>query len=73
MKNYDFVFGLGRACACTQSLRSAGLQLLSLPWDWITYQLTPQGPDLLLRVDLIASGFAGWFEEEDLKFVRTSI
>ena len=70
MKNYDFVFGLGRACACTQSLRSAGLQLLSLPWDWITYQLTPQGPDLLLRVDLIASGFAGWFEEEDLKFVR---
>ena len=70
MKNYDFVFGLGRACACTQSLRSAGLQLLSLPWDWITYQLTPQGPDLLLRVDVIASGFAGWFEEEDLKFVR---
>ena len=72
MKKYDFVFGLGRACACSQSLRIAGLQLLSLPWDWITYQLEPQGPDLLLRVDVIASGFAGWFEEADVKFVKNN-
>ena len=70
MKNYDFVFGLGRACACSQSLRLAGLQLLSLPWDWITYDLQPQGPDLLLRVGVIGSGFKGWFEEEDIEFVR---
>lgn len=70
MKEYDFIVGLGRACSCSQSLRRAGLQLLSLPWDWITYDLHPPRPDLLLRIDVIASGFAGWLEEEDLKFVR---
>ena len=70
MKKYDFVMGLGRACACSQSLRLAGLQLLSQPWDWITYEFTPPGPDLLLRVDVIGSGFKGWFEEEDIEFVR---
>ncbi len=70
MKKYDFVFGLGYACACSQSLRSAGLQLLSLPWDWVTSDIKTPGPDLQQRVDIIASGFAWWFEEEDLKFVR---
>ena len=70
MKEYDFIVGLGRACSCSQSLRRAGLQLLSLPWDWITYDLHPPRPDLLLRIDVIASGFAGWLEEEDLKFVK---
>ena len=70
MKKYDFIMGLGRACACSQSLRLAGLQLLSQPWDWITYELQPQGPDLLLRVGVIGSGFKGWFEEEDIEFVK---
>ena len=70
MKKYDFIMGLGRACACSQSMRLAGLQLLSQPWDWITYELQPQGPDLLLRVGVIGSGFKGWFEEEDIEFVK---
>lgn len=70
MKKYDFIIGLGRACACSQSLRLAGLQLLSQPWDWITMDPSSPGPDILNRVEIITSGFSGWFQEEDLIFVR---
>lgn len=68
-RKYDFVFGLGRACACSQSLRIAGLQLLSLPWDWIGIFPKPDGPDILHRISIIESGFNGWLQEEDLQFV----
>ena len=69
MKKYDFIFSIGRACACSQSLRLAGLQLLSLPWDWLAIVLRPDGPDLDLRLNIMESGFADWFQEEDLEFV----
>lgn len=69
MKTYDFIFGIGRACACSQALRLAGLQLLSLPWDWIAMVPKPDGPDLHVRLDIMESGFADWFREEDLEFV----
>ena len=66
---YDFIFGLGRACACSQSLRLANLQLLSMPWDWIGIFPKPNGPDILHRIAIIESGFKGWLQEEDLEFV----
>ena len=64
MKTYDFIFGLGNACSCTQTLREADLQLLSFPFDWVILSETD---DLRRRVETIANGFAGWFEKGDLR------
>ena len=69
MKKYDFIFGIGRACACSQALRRAGLQLLSLPWDWITINTPTNSPDLPTRMDIMEAGFVDWLREEDLEFV----
>lgn len=69
MKTYDFAFGLGRACACTQTMRRAGLQYLSLPWDWIAVDHFYQNsPDLPYRIDIICNDFRGWFEREDFVY-----
>lgn len=64
MKTYDFIFGLGNACSCTQTLREADLQFLSFPFDWVILSETD---DLRRRVETIANGFAGWFEKGDLR------
>lgn len=69
MKQYDLIFSIGRACACSQSLRRAGLQLLSLPWDWISINPNPDGPDLLNRVEIMEAGFSDMMNKEDLVFV----
>ena len=66
MKTYDFAFGLGRACACTQTMRRAGLQYLSLPWDWVAYD--GNAPDLLNRVDVTCNDFKGFLEMDDLEY-----
>jgi len=63
-KRYDLIFGLGTACSCSQSLRAAGLQLLTFPYDW-TAPILPN--DLRVRADFIADGFTAWFEKEDLE------
>lgn len=69
MKTYDFIFGLGRACACTQTLRKAGLQHLSFPWDWIAVHFdSATAPDLLDRVDIICNDFNDWFNIEDFEY-----
>ena len=68
MKTYDFVFGLGRACACSQVLRKAGLQHLSLPWDWIAVDFDHTAPDLLYRTDIICNEFKDWFNLEDFTY-----
>ena len=34
-EHFDLIIGLGPACSCTMSLRRAGLQHLSFPYDWI--------------------------------------
>ena len=67
-QHYDLIFGLGPTCSCTMSLRKAGLQHLSFPFDWI-------GPkpgtdeflhDVLIRARHIASEFNGrWLRAED--------
>ena len=64
MKTYDFIFGLGNACSCTQTLREADLQFLSFPFDWV---ILSGADDLRRRVETIANGFAGWFEKGDLR------
>lgn len=61
---YDLVFGLGNACSCTQTLREAGLQFLSFPFDWV---ILSGADDLRCRVETIANGFSGWFEKGDLR------
>ena len=70
MKTYDLVLGFGPACSCSQTLRRAGLQLLSLPFDWI-------GPlagsawyagDVRRRADLVASEFDDWLRIEDFVY-----
>ena len=61
MKEYDFIFSLGATCAVSQSLRDAGLQFASYPFDWIG------SPGLLRDVEMVEGGFDGWFEKEDLK------
>lgn len=67
-KSYDFIFGLGNACSCTQTLREAGLQHLSFPFDWIIMSGTD---DLARRLDFIEAGFRGWFEQKDLVKIRS--
>lgn len=69
MKKYDFIFSIGRACACSQALRKAGLQLLSLPWDWLALRPDPDGPDLHIRLQIMENGFSDWLQQEDLVFV----
>ncbi|MDD3154083.1 MAG: DUF1796 family putative cysteine peptidase [Victivallaceae bacterium] len=59
----DFGFSIGVACAATQSLRAAGLQTFSYPFDWLV------GMGMLQRAQMIADkDFAGGFMEraEDL-------
>lgn len=58
-KRFDFVFGLGSACSCTQTLRAAGLQFASYPLDWV------YGGGVRERTALVTGGFGGWMEKGD--------
>lgn len=55
-RQYDFVLGMGTTCHCSQALREAGLQLTSLPFDWVG------GPELRKKAEFMVAGFPGWFE-----------
>lgn len=57
-RRYDLVFSLGAACSCTESLRAAGLQYLSFPFDWL------YGSDIRGRTELLIGGFADWLRPE---------
>ena len=65
-KRYDICFGIGEACVCSQVLRKAGLQKLSYPFDWVRSQ------NPLLCARLIASGFEGFLNKEDLVYRCTN-
>jgi len=65
MKKYDLIFSLGRDDACSAALRQAGLQALALPWDRLAVDV--DGGGLAARLDIMESGFDGWFREEDLE------
>ena len=73
MTRYDLIVGMGKACSCSMSLRKAGLQHLSLPFDWMRFndeELNGVG-DLRIRAELVANGFRDWFEKENLVFNRS--
>ena len=66
-RKYDLIFGLGRACGCSQTLRRAGLQHLSFPGDW-TAPLSPsQDHDLRRRVDTLCDNMVDFFRPEDFR------
>ena len=68
-REYDLVFGLGSVCSCTQSLRRAGLQTLSFPYDWVTpLDEAEILKDVRTRAETICRGFDGWFDEKDFSF-----
>jgi len=62
-KKYDFIFGIGEACSCSSSLRSANLQLRSFPFDWIF------GSDFLKRIDIINKHFENFITKENLVYM----
>lgn len=68
-KKYDLILGVGNACSATQTIRAAGLQHLSFPFDWIIYHdgITAGASDLRLRADTLVDGFDGWLDAADLQ------
>lgn len=67
---YDLIFGMGQACGCSQTLRRAGLQLLSFPGDWTgpVYEGPNHPPfehDLRNRCENLISPPADFFAAED--------
>jgi len=69
---YDLIVPIGEDCHCSMSLRRAGLQLLSLPIDWIG--LNPEDGIKThscpgARVDAICTDFAGLFEKDDFRLI----
>lgn len=70
MLRYDLIFSLGPACSCTQSIRGAGLQHLSFPFDWIgpEYGRTGWDDDVRRRAELVADGFRDWLNPGDFTY-----
>lgn len=66
MKKYDFVFSLGEACSCSTALRDNGLQIQSFPFDWVALG------DFQGRAETVASGFADFFNAEDLEYAGSN-
>jgi len=62
-RQYDLVFSLGAACACTECLRDAGLQFSSFPFDWLFGSTLPR------RTDILVDGCDNWLRLEDLEHV----
>lgn len=63
MENFDLAFSMGFGCGCSRALRAAGLQRASFPMDWTG------SPGVVASAEMIASGFAGWLERDDLELV----
>ena len=69
-KRYDLILGLGSVCSCTQTLRQAGLQHLTFPFDWITSYTKHYDVDVSRRTDQICNEFADSFPVVRLKYRR---
>lgn len=72
-RTYDFAFGLGIVCSCSETLRAAGLQFLSFPYDWITIATDePQAVDhdVICRAEQICDEFSTWFQPGDFTFKK---
>ena len=59
---YDLAFSLGQACACSLTLRTAGLQFASFPFDWISGETLPR------RIGLLLNRFDHWLEKDDFVY-----
>ena len=71
-EHYDLIIGLGPACSCTMSLRRAGLQHLSFPYDWIgpRENTNEYAVDVRHRAENIADEFRGrWLVAEDFTHI----
>ena len=66
MKNYDIAFSLGSVCGMSQSLRAAGLQFASYPFDWLG------SLDPLMGASSIMNDFDHWLEFNDMRLVEVS-
>lgn len=60
MRSYDFIFSLGAACSCSQSLRLANLQFASFPCDWLW------GGSPTARARALIDGFGSLLDETRL-------
>ena len=70
-RKYDLVFGLGMACSCSETLRAAGLQRLSFPYDWVAVpapDLAVRNHELVDRVRETCNGFPLWLAPDDFEF-----
>ena len=61
MRQYDIAVGLGVGCGVSISMRDAGAQYLSLPFDWIGCA------DPARLADIAANRFRDWMRLEDLE------
>ena len=57
-QKYDLIFSFGLTCACSQTLRAAGLQYTSFPYDWIGCE------DIRAKVDFLCDGFPNMLDAE---------
>lgn len=66
-KVYDICFPLGQVCMASQSLREAGLQFASYPFDW-----SGGLKSLLPYAEIIASDFKDFMNREDFTYKGTN-
>ena len=62
-KTYDLIIPLGYACSSSQTLRRAGLQLASFPWDWVGIHTPAE------KCEIMRDGFPDFMNLEDLQWV----
>lgn len=62
-QTFDLYVSLGAACSCTETLRKAGLQFYSYPFDWL------YGSDFLNRIKILNADFENWINKEDMLFM----
>lgn len=69
-RKYDLALGFGLACSCSQTLRRAGLQFLSFPFDWTgpIPEVSALRMDVKRRTDLICTEFKDWLAEGDFVY-----
>lgn len=59
-QKYDVIFPIGATCACSQTLRGAGLQYASLPYDWAFCK------DMRFKLEYLCAGCPHLLEAKDL-------
>lgn len=59
---YDFAFSLGGTCTAAESLRRAGMQFASFPFDWAG------GEDVLVHAQLVADDFRRFLPPDQLAY-----